>query len=82
MTCEAKDFISHLLQINASERLGYNGAQEIKDHPFFKGFDWDKVIQRKLKAIFRPRPSHEEDLSYFEARNEDFPVTCKFQPRS
>lgn len=34
--------------INDSEiRLGRNGADEIKAHPFFNGFDWTNVRNRK-----------------------------------
>jgi len=37
--------------INDSEvRLGRNGADEIKNHPFFEGFDWVNV--RKKKAPY------------------------------
>lgn len=32
----AKDFIEQLLNKDYSKRLGANGAQEIKNHPFFK----------------------------------------------
>lgn len=35
----------------------------------------------KLKAVFLPRTSHEEDLSYFEARNEDFPLGSTVSPQ-
>lgn len=28
-------------------RLGRNGAEEIKKHPFFEGFNWGNLRQRK-----------------------------------
>jgi len=28
---------------DADKRLGRNGVKEIKDHPFFDGFDFDNV---------------------------------------
>ncbi|ELR19976.1 protein kinase domain containing protein [Acanthamoeba castellanii str. Neff] len=71
---DAIDLIDKLLQIKASERLGYQGASEVKEHPFFGNIDWSRVLKMKLKAVFLPRPSHDEDLSYFDARNEDFPI--------
>lgn len=46
----------------------------VQAHAFFADIDWNKVLKMKLKAVFLPRTSHEEDLSYFEARNEDFPI--------
>ena len=33
---EAADLIKQLLNLNYKERLGANGAAEIKNHPFFK----------------------------------------------
>jgi len=37
MTPEAKDLIERLLEPDPKKRLGVNGAQEIKSHPWFKG---------------------------------------------
>jgi serine/threonine protein kinase len=48
---EAENLIRRLI-CPAENRLGYNGADEIKKHPFFKGFNWENV--RNLKAPFRP----------------------------
>jgi hypothetical protein len=36
---------------------GERDAEEIKQHDFFKGFNWDQVYQRKLKP---PHPSIRE----------------------
>jgi serine/threonine protein kinase len=38
---EAKDLLTQLLNRNPFKRLGANGAQEIKSHPFFKGHNWE-----------------------------------------
>jgi len=48
---DASDLIFKLLS-NVDIRLGRNGAQEIKDHPFFKGIDWENI--RKTKGPFIP----------------------------
>ena len=37
-----KDFLRKLLDRNPSTRLGANGIEEIQQHPFFDGLDWDK----------------------------------------
>lgn len=37
MSPEARDFIERLLNKDPKERLGAKGAQELKDHAFFKG---------------------------------------------
>jgi hypothetical protein len=41
---EAVDLIRRLIT-DVDKRLGYNGAEEIKKHPFFKGVVWDKLSQ-------------------------------------
>ena len=38
----ATDILKKLIT-DADERLGRNGCEEIKAHPFFKGFDWEGV---------------------------------------
>lgn len=37
---EAKNLINSFLRVKPDERLGMNGFQEIKNHPFFSGLDW------------------------------------------
>ncbi|XP_054790628.1 uncharacterized protein LOC129296054 isoform X2 [Prosopis cineraria] len=60
---EAKDLICKLL-CNVNHRLGSNGADEIKDHPFFKGVEWDKLYQ--MEAAFIPEVNDELDTQNFE----------------
>jgi hypothetical protein len=38
----------------AASRLGYNGNQEVKQHPWFADFDWDALNDGKLKALYIP----------------------------
>lgn len=69
----AKDLITKLLVLDPSERLGYNGAQEIKEHPYFKDVDWDHVYEEE--ASFVPAVEHPESTDYFDLRGavlEDF----------
>jgi len=44
-----------LLSKNPLRRLGAGSrdAEEIKEHPFFAGIDWDKVLERRLTP---PKP--------------------------
>ena len=44
---EAYDQITNLLVIDPLKRLGYNGAQEVKNHPFFKGIDWENIYEEE-----------------------------------
>lgn len=54
MSLEAKDLIQHLLHIDSEERLGRNGATEIKAHPFFEGVDWDRVLAKEVRVPLLP----------------------------
>jgi len=38
----------------AASRLGYNGNYEVKNHPWFKCFDWDSLNDYKMVAPFIP----------------------------
>lgn len=37
---EAKDLINELLRVKPEERIGAKSFDDIKNHPFFKGFNW------------------------------------------
>ncbi|XP_069693816.1 microtubule-associated serine/threonine-protein kinase 3 isoform X2 [Periplaneta americana] len=63
---EAKNIITALLQQNARDRLGTGGPQEVKEHPYFFGVDWNSLLRQK--AEFVPQIDHEEDTSYFDTR--------------
>ncbi|KAL6954887.1 non-specific serine,threonine protein kinase, partial [Sarracenia purpurea var. burkii] len=63
LSSEAKDLISKLL-CNVNQRLGSNGADEIKAHTWFKGIDWDRIYQ--MEAAFIPEVNDELDTQNFE----------------
>ena len=50
----AKDILTKLLNRKPEQRLGANGASEIKAHPFFHSIDWRKLLQRKYEPTFKP----------------------------
>lgn len=62
----ARDFIEKLLVLDVEKRLGHNGADEIKGHPFFEGINWDTLIYESREDIFIPQIENPEDTSYFE----------------
>ncbi|KAJ6323840.1 hypothetical protein OIU76_011188 [Salix suchowensis] len=64
---EAKDLISKLL-CNVDQRLGTNGVDGIKAHPWFKCIEWDKLYQ--MKAAFIPEVNDELDTQNFEKFDE------------
>ena len=71
---EAKDLIFKMIN-NSSDRLGKNGAEEIKKHPFFKDVDWDNI--RNTKAPFIPKLKNDYDTKYFEKFDEIEPFYPK-----
>lgn len=52
---EARSLLVALLNRDPAKRLGVNGAQEIKNHPFFaRHIDWKKLWQKKILPPFKP----------------------------
>ena len=47
-------------------RLGCNGADEVKQHPFFKEINWDAVIAKKIKPPFIPNIKSCSDTKYID----------------
>ncbi|XP_058069080.1 probable serine/threonine protein kinase IRE4 isoform X2 [Magnolia sinica] len=66
MSFEAQDLINRFLIHDPDQRLGANGASEVKGHPFFKGINWDTLALQK--AAFVPSPDGADDTSYFVSR--------------
>ncbi|KAF8592615.1 hypothetical protein K439DRAFT_1378858 [Ramaria rubella] len=63
---EARDFMTKLMVTDASKRLGANGADEVKAHPFFAGVEWDNVTTQE--AQFIPQITDPESTDYFDPR--------------
>ncbi|KAL8283526.1 hypothetical protein RQP46_005629 [Phenoliferia psychrophenolica] len=64
----AKDLIRRLLTADLSKRLGNlkDGAEDIKNHRWFEGVDWDLVERKAIKAPIIPQTSTPGDTSNFE----------------
>ena len=56
-----QDLLNKLLTHKPDDRLGFNGASEIKAHRYFDGLDWDKVARREYEPAFKP---HELVMSF------------------
>lgn len=52
-------------------RLGRNGVDEIKAHPFFKGIDWDNL--RKMTPPYIPQVASEISNENFDQFDEEDP---------
>ena len=65
MSPAARDLIRRFLS-DPQERIGKNGPEEIKRHPFFiPRIDWDVGI-RNYVAPYKPKIMYEEDTSNFD----------------
>lgn len=61
---EAADFINKLIQRKPINRLGLNGPQEVKDHPWFKDYDWDALMAKSFPSPFIPPKEDNFDAKY------------------
>ena len=71
---EAIDILKKLIN-DPEKRLGRNGADEIKKHPFFKNIDWHH-IKETLVPPFIPELKGPYDTTYFD----DYEETEPFYP--
>ncbi|CAD8179556.1 unnamed protein product [Paramecium octaurelia] len=49
------DFTNKLIQRKQSLRLGIGGISQLKDHPWFNGFDWVSLYSKKMAAPYQPK---------------------------
>ena len=48
------EFITQCLARHPHKRLGMNGIDEVKLHPWFADFDWAALRKREIEAPFKP----------------------------
>lgn len=49
-----RSLLRGLLHPEEDHRLGFNGAEEVMAHEWFRGFDWDAYAHQTLAPPFRP----------------------------
>lgn len=67
------DLIRKLLKTYQGKRMGRTrgGTSTVMKHKWFSGFDWDALLQKKLKVPIKPKVKHDEDASNFDHYPED-----------
>ncbi|KZP08525.1 Pkinase-domain-containing protein [Athelia psychrophila] len=67
MPSEAKSVMTGLLNRDPTKRLGCNGAEEIRRHPFFaKYIDWGRLLAKKIQPPFKPSVESVLDVANFD----------------
>jgi len=63
----SRDLIKAFLNPDRTKRLGNmnGGPQDILDHPWFRGVDWDALERREINAPIIPRTSSVDDTRHF-----------------
>lgn len=58
------------MQRKPTNRLGLNGPDEVRNHPWFKGFSWAKLESREMEAPFIPSGKEDNfDAKYANAQD-------------
>uniref|UniRef100_A0A914ZG76 G protein-coupled receptor kinase n=1 Tax=Panagrolaimus superbus TaxID=310955 RepID=A0A914ZG76_9BILA len=72
-TNECRDLLEGLLKRDVHERLGCRGkgAEEVKDHPFFKGVDWQVIYLRRMAPPLIPPRGEVNAADAFDIGNFD-----------
>ena len=63
-----RDFISKLLNKDPDKRLGANGVEEVKAHPYFKDMNWDDLYNKRVKPPYSPKVKNERDCKHISSK--------------
>lgn len=63
---ELKDLVKRILVLNPAQRLGAlkRGAADIREHPWFAGFDWKAFASGSMPAPYIPRVRHVHFIAF------------------
>lgn len=62
MEPDTKDMLSHLLDTDPETRFGSRGLDEVFNHPYFKGIDWNKLEMKHIDPPFVPNTNNSQSM--------------------
>lgn len=68
---QEREIISGLMEREPRDRLGYNGAEEVKASTFFISIDFERLYRKEVQVPFKPNILAEDDIQNVD---EDFLV--------
>mmetsp|Transcript_48532 Transcript_48532/g.128237 ORF Transcript_48532/g.128237 Transcript_48532/m.128237 type:complete len:362 (-) Transcript_48532:46-1131(-) len=65
---KAKDLVKRLLTPDRAKRFGClkNGADDIQKHKWYKGMDWEALLNRQVRPTYLPNVRAPDDTSMFD----------------
>ena len=69
----ARDLVTKLLERTPTKRLGVlvNGPQDVLNHPWFRGIEWEKLVAEQIRPPFKPKVASDGDASNFDSYPEE-----------
>jgi serine/threonine protein kinase len=78
---DAVSIISSFFIHDPDKRLGSEGVEKIKKHPFFKNIDWVSIYNKKIKPPFIPRISNDADTKYIDSEFTNLTPVDSYNPQ-
>lgn len=74
------NIVQELLKPQPDQRLPMRkgGVRNLKNHPWFKAFDWSGLLNQTLKPPHVPKVNSAKDMSNFSAREKDRPPSIEY----
>jgi serine/threonine protein kinase len=70
----ARSILCDFLKRDPLERLGSEGVDQVKRHPFFQSIDWVALYELRLPAPFIPKVTGDQDTGNFDSTFTRLPV--------
>jgi len=77
---DAGQLIKSILAKQPTDRLPMKagGIQNIKNHDWYIGFDWSKMLDQTLEPPYKPAVKHKTDITNFSTSEEDLPPVTRY----